>query len=74
MLHHLLKVVLGKLVGDPEQLATGVSVGERPDTQTVAGVQLTLQELATNVLENGILQTYHKITFCSTVQYPACTT
>lgn len=53
---YLLKIVLGELVGDAEQLAAGVRVCEGPDAQTVGGVQLSLEELAAGLLYLGQLQ------------------
>jgi hypothetical protein len=38
-------------VGDAQQFAAGVRVGERPDAQAVARVELALQELAARVLD-----------------------
>jgi hypothetical protein len=52
---HLLKVVLGELVGDPQKLVTGMRVGEGPDAEAVGGVELTLEELAADVLDLGEL-------------------
>lgn len=53
---HLLEVVLGELVCDAEQLATGVRVCECPDAQTVGGVQLPLEELAAGLLDLSQLE------------------
>ena len=46
MLHHLLEVVLGELVSNPEQVSAGVSVGKVPDPQTVGRVELAHEKLA----------------------------
>lgn len=48
---HLLKIVLGELVCNAEQLAAGVCVREGPDAQTVGGIQLSLEELAAGLLD-----------------------
>lgn len=51
MISYLLKIVLGKLVSNAEQLATGVCVCEGPDAQTVGRIQLSLEELAAGLLD-----------------------
>jgi len=55
-LHHLLEVVLRELVSDAQQFPAGVCVGEGADAQAVGGVQLTLEELAADVLNLNQLQ------------------
>lgn len=55
-LSHLLEVVLGELIGDAEQLSAGVCVCKGPDSQTVGGVQLSLEELAAGLLDLCELQ------------------
>ena len=52
----LLEVVLGELVGDAQQLAAGVRVGEGPDAQAVGGVQLPLEELTAGLLDLSQLE------------------
>lgn len=46
-----MKIVLGKLVCNAEQLATGVCVCEGPDAQTVGRIQLSLEELTAGLLD-----------------------
>lgn len=48
--HYLLKVMLGELISNTQQLSAGVSVGEGPDAQAVGGVQLTLEEFTAGFL------------------------
>lgn len=48
---YLLKVVLGELVCDTQQLAAGVRVGEGSDAQAVGRVQLPLEELTAGLLD-----------------------
>lgn len=48
---YLLKIVLGELVCDAEQLAAGVRVCKGPDPQTVRGIQLPLEELTAGLLD-----------------------
>ena len=50
MLHHLLEVVLGELVRDPQQVSAGMGVGEGPDAEAVTRVKLSLEKLAANIL------------------------
>lgn len=54
--HHLLKVMLGELISNTQQLSAGVSVGEGPDAQAVRGVQLPLQEFTAGFLNLCQLQ------------------
>lgn len=56
MAFYLLKIVLGELVCNAEQLAAGVCVCEGPDAQTVGRVQLSLEELAAGLLDLGQLE------------------
>lgn len=53
---YLLKVVLGELVCNAQQLAAGVCVCEGPDAQTVGGIQLSLEELAAGLLDLSQLE------------------
>lgn len=46
-----MKIVLGELVCNAEQLATGVCVCEGPDAQTVGRIQLSLEELTAGLLD-----------------------
>lgn len=56
MFSYLLKVVLGELVRNAEQLAAGVCVCEGPDAETVRGVQLPLEELTAGLLDLSKLE------------------
>lgn len=47
---YLLKVVLGELVSDAQQLTTGVCVCKGPDSQTVGRIKLPLQEFTAGLL------------------------
>lgn len=53
---YLLKIVLGELVRNAEQLAAGVRVCEGPDAQTVGGIQLSLEELTAGLLDLSQLE------------------
>lgn len=50
MASYLLKIVLGELICNAKQLTTGVCVCKRPDSQTVGGIQLSLEELTASLL------------------------
>lgn len=47
---YLLKVVLGELISNAEQLATGVCVCEGPDSKTVGRIELPLQKFTAGLL------------------------
>lgn len=53
---YLLEVVLGKLIGDAEQLATGVCVCKGPNSQTVGRIKLSLQEFTAGLLNLSQLE------------------
>lgn len=53
---YLLKVVLGELISNAEQLATGVCVCEGPDSQTVGRIKLSLQEFTAGLLNLSQLE------------------
>lgn len=53
---YLLKIVLGELVRNAEQLAAGVCVCKGPDAQTVGGIELPLEELAAGLLNLSQLE------------------
>lgn len=51
MIPYLLKVVLGELVCNSEQLTAGVSVCKGPDAQTVGRIQLPFEKLTAGLLD-----------------------
>lgn len=53
---YLLEVVLGELISDAEQLATRVCVCKGPDSQTVGGIKLPLQEFTAGLLNLSQLE------------------
>lgn len=48
--------MLGKLISNAEQLATGVCVGKGPDSQAVGRIQLSLQEFTAGLLNLSQLE------------------
>lgn len=53
---YLLKIVLGKLVCNAEQLAARVRVGKSSDAQTIGRIQLPLEELTAGLLDLSQLE------------------
>lgn len=53
---YLLKIVLGELICNAEQLAAGVCVSKGPDAQAVRWIQLPLKELAARLLDLSKLE------------------
>ena len=48
---YLVKIMLREFICDSEQVATRVRVSERTDTKAVGRIELSLEELTTNVLD-----------------------